>query len=174
MPSRFPSPSSDSAAGDESLPCELAVLGDRLRRDAHRLADRYPAPNLDRPRRFVRPGGVSVWLAWGAAAAVLLAVASPRFLNPLATDEPAVPRRAVVSAEQARLPAAEPPRPAAAPIERPAAEPASTSARPAVLHQTGVAEIPTEAFLRNVSGPELEGLLDLWEEGEGHSTSLSI
>jgi hypothetical protein len=150
-------PTRDDAAADDlaqhdaallNLPADLEQLAEQLTADARHLATAYPAPASDDARRWsARPGMRSIWPA--AVAASLLLVAGVW----------GAARWASVTA---------PPMASAPSLFRMAADDRSASADqglPAVL--------PAMVF-EDLSGPEQEGLLDLFEDEAFEQPSLSI
>jgi hypothetical protein len=155
-------------AGDIELPDDLAELGVQLRDDAQFLSERYPATDFDvgRVSQPVAPatvGQVSLpvaarrrfWISVGAAAAVIV-------LALLATNRPtSAPPVDVADHSLDKVSVA--PEATAAPVLSDTA--GNESAEAATLSVPPVAS--PAVFLNGVSGPELEGLMDLWHnDGE--------
>ncbi|QDU27543.1 hypothetical protein ETAA8_26310 [Anatilimnocola aggregata] len=158
----------EECAGDftgDELPADFAALGEQLQADAFRLGSVYPAcrPPLELIEALAPRPQRPHWARWlvgsSAAAAILLAVGLIVAMNvpqqPAVTSAhsnttapEAVPAESIVAVVPAPTPPVvslpvEPTRPAFLTPSRP------VSYRPAVV---------------GVSGPQLEGLLDLWNE----------
>jgi len=163
-----PSPWDDGA--DLELPDDLAALGEQLRDDAAYLAERYPA------RRDVAAAGTArraaaarrprrMWLAAASAAAIVLLLAGSftawRWVSRQSPGDNVT---------------------AGVPVTAPSAEVQPEGETPRATHPTPVsndvpaAVLPTvpAVFLQNVSGPELEGMLDLMEHEPEGDPGLSI
>jgi hypothetical protein len=129
--------------GEIDLPPELAALADQLRDDSAHLAARYPAARSD-AQVAARPATRRKWtkiaaLAASAAATLLVSVVAIEWFGGAAERSP------IVANQPADRPAlANPGAPASAAV-------------PTVTH--GSAAIS----LTELSGPELEALLDLWQ-----------
>lgn len=144
----------DGPGGDGDLPADLEQLGRRLTAQAQRLAATYPPADPARmaglrAKPAIRSGAAGERLRWLAAAAAI--IAAGLFLWSEAQHG------------SPRLPA-----PIATAPHHPPASSAAAMLTPAV-HQHAA-----EAVLREVSGPELEGLLDLWEQENSAGASVSI
>jgi hypothetical protein len=165
--------SGDAWTGDEfeaRLPEDLGALAVQLREDASHLAALYPAKhgqeNVVAPR-VSRPANRAAWL-WvsaGTLAAVSLSLilALPLILPDDVSTEPNTLtvddyRRAddARRTEAHRVAGAAPDN-----LDSREAPRSSAGAMPAI-------------FLQNVSGPELEGLFDLWEADEVQQSRISI
>ncbi len=145
-------------------------LGSRLRRDAARLAARYPArmPRLlsghgGRPRSFL-----SVVPFVLASAAILILIAVNR--QPSSNESGVAQPRSLADATDQTI--------ADSPTDFADAA-ASTAlgdhgANPAALVPADVLQWESPVFLLEVSDPELEALLDLWETDRTEPTRLSI
>ena len=129
--------------GEIDLPADLAALGEQLRDDALHLAKRYPAgaeltATRPEPASAVRARSRSwkkvIVLAGSALATVLAGVVAVQLMD----VPPSTPRVAIAPG---------------------ASEP--LSATPAVI-PAAFAPAPTIS-LTELSGPELEALLDLWQ-----------
>lgn len=143
-----------------------------LRRDAARLAARYPAQkprpiprHVDRPRSFhsVRPLVL--------ASATLLIIIAARWL-PSGNESDVPVQRTLADASDQTIAIADGPNDFAE---------AAASLAPADHGAVGTAFAPADAsqwespvFLLEVSDPELEALLDLWETDRTEPTRLSI
>jgi hypothetical protein len=154
--------------GEIELPDDLAELAAQLGDDAVFLAERYPA-NRRMAEKFalplVQPAHSSrrrVWIAASAlgllvtgALTALLSLGDRGDRTPIAETaaKPAPSPVSVVTLPELTNPVAEPVR--ELPLVRP---PAATPAM----------------FLNGVSGPELEGLLDLWEKDGQQDSRISI
>ena len=140
--------------GEIDLPADLAALGDQLRDDALHLAARYPSgselaasrPVPASPRRPDRWKKVMVLAASGLAAALAVVVAVQLVNSPRSNPEVAT-----------------------APIA-----PRNDPNEPIAEVSAAVAPVPTIS-LTELSGPEFEALLDLWQReparGEGKGVS---
>ena len=150
---------------------DLAV---RLRRDAERLAAAYPPRRpaaFDRATRTVARPRVGRTFTL-TAAVVALAVAIPWLLN--RSPLPTRPGRSTASGSSSA--------PTAPLIAETTRRPATRSSRE--LASVMVDSLPTAlppstdtttpGFLTDVSEPELEALLDLWEHDDTETTRLSI
>jgi hypothetical protein len=159
--------SGDEPDFDGELPADFAALGEQLQVDANRLSSVYPA--CKPPTKLIEALDAQSQEQWSrhrlfavvsSAAAVLLVVGlialafSPAVLR-IARDEPAAvpnaPSNAVVIAPPALMPEKTLP-------DMPA-DLQPVSFRPAVM---------------NINGPELEGLLDLWQEQPPAAGSISF
>jgi len=162
-------------AGEVMLPDDLAALGDRLRHDADVLAAQYPAREINDDGRvpLPRPGRKSAaarryWLATATVAGVLLAVAVWPSMNRLMRH----------SSDMGTLV-----------TESPSRNIDNGSSPPPTAHSIGVINADVQpvdyssdrsiqgtpaVFLQDVSGPELEGLLDLWEQEPAAASGVSI
>lgn len=163
---------------ESRLPGELEFLAAQLRDDAAHLASVYPAGSeadesvgiSAAPVESVRPSRRRTWLAWSAAgslASVVLvaAVALPWVLPKGEGRSP--------NLVDSKVPAS----PAVAPVDH--REPDLGRLVQAVVDKTDVRDPASSSatpamFLQNVSGPELEGLFDLWEEDPAEQGRISI
>lgn len=150
------------AAADLQLPADLALMAEQLGDDAARLAATYPPPVLQRrtehcsvPRKATNRA--SVWLTRSLAGTALAAglvtislVASNSFW-PLGTNQ--------------KLPLAAP-----SPSSVDLARYKAPSPR---INQPQVPVTPA-SWLGDTSGPELEALMDLWEQDQPAVRSLSF
>lgn len=145
-------------------------LGARLRRDAARLAARYPAP-MPRPLagplvRSRRLNSVVPILLASVVVLILIAVGWQPGSN-----ESDVPRpRGLADASDQTI--AESPNDLTAAAASSAADDHGSS--PIAFEPPGVSQWESPVFLLEVSDPELEGLLDLWETDRTEPTRLSI
>lgn len=152
-----PDDAPEDACGELDLPDDLLELAAQLGEDANYLAERYPAPVAE---PFVaevvaarvasatpaRRGWVVAAIG-GVAAAAMVAIAVQSLL----------PSSTLPMAESVAAPAAKP-----AVVERPIASSVSAPAGPRIERLPWA---PSPA-ITNVSGPELEGLLDLWQDDQ--------
>ena len=163
----------DQRSGELRAARELEDLGARLRHDAGRLATRYPAP----PARIVAPAPMYS-TAFGMAAVVALTLAA----TIVAVLSPMLSERWPAHSEPDRLVSAP-----ESPGHSMEISIASNQARPArsgdvatsppssgAPSTDSTAEADSPNFLLEVSDPELEALLDLWEEERSEPTRLSI
>jgi hypothetical protein len=158
---------------DESqIEHRLEQLGARLQREAARLAVRYPARTSWRvvpvPER--RWSATAVGVTWLAAVALVL-VASPWLVN--RWQQVWRPEHPLADASLAGNVAADTAGrgwPLAAPSTDVAGYEAAVTSRAV----TGPTEFESPVFLLEVSDPELEALLDLWETDRTEPTRLSI
>jgi hypothetical protein len=165
-------------AGDIELPDDLGELAAQLCDDANFLAARFPAklpalpaelapvPAATKTTAAVVLAGPSrrpFWISLVAAAAILLLVISGTYRpTPQRRSEHAAQTDQSVKhvlAQDLAFPAPEQNRPAAVRTEAP--RPVSPVSSPAL-------------FLNGVSGPELEGLLDLWQTDGAQDSRISI
>lgn len=183
-------PAADRLTDEEfeaRLPGELEFLAAQLRDDAAHLASVYPAGDtagntlsrraeipeapITPPRRLPRRT-VLAWSAAGTLASVVLALS--------AVSLPwVVPLRETHSPDLANFKSPDSAR--ATPVEH--REPALSRLVQSVVDKTDsrrhdvAGPSPAAApalFLQNVSGPELEGLFDLWEEDSVEQSRISI
>jgi hypothetical protein len=163
--------------GDPQVDRCLDELGARLHRESVRLAGRYPATRpqimaVPAPRRSL---GNTAWVTALAAAAIVAIVVSPRLRDANPVGQP--PGRAVVSAASAVVPEpakVEQARDIVAPEAVPFSESVPLSPMVASHAPVSMTEPESPVFLLDVSDPELEALLDLWEEERPERTRLSI
>ena len=175
-------PAADSEVRDDDsgLPPSLAALGRQLAHQAHQLGSRHPGrvpstlakdaptrPVVASPARLNGPGAVAIALGIALAIVVLPQVrqwlVNPTGSNgPLAAHDPLTTPRmradSQIATPVATATASAAPEPYT--FEGPLPESAGTDTAP--------------LFLRNVSGPELEALIDLRELHPGDSASVSI
>jgi hypothetical protein len=151
----FLSPS-DDADFEGELPADFAALGEQLQSDANRLSSVYPA--CQPPTKLMEALAAQSRPQWSrgkvfavitsAAAAVLLVVGliavafSPDVLR-IARDEPAAVPNAVPTLPNNELVLVPPTLPE---------------------HQADLQPVSFRPAAMDVNGPELEGLLDLWQE----------
>lgn len=129
--------------GEIDLPADLAALGEQLRDDARHLAQRYPIggavvsarPAASRSRPWKR----IVVLAASGLATALAVVVAVQLIGPLGRQNQKTMAPARDVAERA---------------------PAATAAPAASVPGVGS---PTTISLTELSGPELEALIDLWQ-----------
>jgi len=197
-----PPPVDDS--GELLLPDELLALGEQLRNEAAALAQQFPASGrqpADVPVEAAASPAARApsWRARSAIAAALLVGAAayawvhtpwpeagqvrtaerqPNAVVPVArTDSPedqslaspAGDRRGNAEPTSTDPPTRRSDRAPAGPPEASDHQGQTADSRPAPFDQTTPA-----VFLWEASGPELEGLLDLWEQGGVSSSSVSI
>jgi len=165
-------------AGELELPDELAELADQLQRDAAHLAVCYPGPGKRVGDRTMghghRQGRRLRWLvAGGVAACVLLSFAVARW-----NGNPAAPIHSPVRTNATNTPAA-------GSTNQLAQNPSPFAESSAALFDNAehaTSDLPSEEadtvvpvmFLRNVSGPELEALLDMWDSDSSPGSNISI
>lgn len=155
---RFNFRTSPDEDGADDLPAELAPLGERLAREADRLAERYPASALRQRPRTGAPRSRRRW-AWATVAAAVLVAAgigsTARWIAPrsAAREEQPIAARG------------------AAPLAA-AALPAPTTQRPQSMERPAPRFLP--ASFHDLSAPQQEAVLDLLEEGDQGLTRLSI
>jgi hypothetical protein len=158
--------------GESQLEHRLEQLGARLQREAARLAARYPTQPSRRavpvPER--RGSATAVRVAWLAAVALVMLV-SPWLVNRWQLCwRPEHPLADAALAENVTADSTGTGWPLAPPSTAvPGHEVAATSRA-----ATGPTEIESPVFLLEVSDPELEALLDLWETHRTEPTRLSI
>lgn len=142
-------------AGDEiDLPDNLAALGEQLRDDAMHLATCYPAAGRE---LGLLPQNVARWrsrkwikiavLASTAAATLLITVATIRQFSAARAMRPTGPALAAIQS----------------PAEASGALDAARAADPASPALPIPAASSTSVSLTELSGPEFEALLDLWQ-----------
>jgi hypothetical protein len=130
--------------GEIDLPADLAALGEQLRDDAAHLATRYPATVQASPLSVRR-------LRWSKISVLLTSVAATVLAGAVAMQLPLHRKATPKLAETPKL--SESPQ-RGSPALAPAAIPAP------------VAGSPTAVSLTELSGPELEALMDLWQRSE--------
>jgi hypothetical protein len=159
---------------DESqIEHRLEQLGARLQREAARLAARYPAQTARRvvPLPERRWSATAVRVTWLAAAVALLIAVSPWLVNRwLQRGRPEHSLAGALLAENVAADNAGTGCPLAPPSIGVAGHERAVSSHPA----TGPAEFESPVFLLEVSDPELEALLDLWETDRTEPARLSI
>ena len=129
--------------GEIDLPADLAALGEQLRDDARHLAQRYPAsgagsgvaPAAGRSRPWTKIGV----LAGSGLAAALAAVVAVQLIDPLGLQNQTIMPPARDVAEHA------------------------TAVTAASADSVPGAGSPATISLTELSGPELEALIDLWQ-----------
>lgn len=167
-------------AGDVVLSDDLTALGERLRNEADMLAAQYPASSNDEDMRYqaARPDAKPIrarryWYATAAVASLLLALAAWPLVNGLVQH----------SSNTHALVTESPSGSSPSRIVEDKASPAGSShsvgvtnvdMQPADYHGERSIESTPAVFLQDVSGPELEGLLDLWEREQSATSSVSI
>ncbi len=157
------SPPDDDADFDGELPADFAALGEQLLADSSRLSSVYPA--CQPPTKLMEALAVQSQPAWSRRklfAVVTSAAATVLLVAGLITVAVAPDAWRIARDEPAELQAV----PSAANIEVPLvsqlperADLQPVSFRPAVM---------------DVTGPELEGLLDLWQEQPPPAGSISF
>jgi hypothetical protein len=155
------------AIGELDLPDDLLELASQLRDDANYLAERYPAERSELPLREQLspfPSRVRYWWVAGAAAAMVAVLASayrPASLIPQATrtvsDAGSVAASDVTASQPGPIVAT--------------AEPTTSPAGESRIQRLPWAP---ESVVPTVSGPELEGLLDLWQNDGQELEPISI
>jgi hypothetical protein len=137
---------------DLELPDDLALLAEQLGADAEYLAARYPADATDRAvrPRVARVAGSRLRMVWSSAAAILLVATGIWSGSRLVETEQPAPLASVVAPSSGQ-----------ATLTVDVAPPADFPATPAM-------------YFQDLSGPEQEGLLDLFEEESLPQSSLSI
>jgi hypothetical protein len=181
----YPGEIESQNSGDPQVDRCLDELGARLRRESVRLATRYPA---NRPQIAASPAprrsfGNAAWVTALAAAAVVAIAVSPWLRDSKQLRQQT--DRAVASAAGPKMgqapdihdlepvPFSEPVKMGQAPDVH-APEPVSFSPLMASHTPVIVTEVESPVFLLDVSDPELEALLDLWEKERPEKTRLSI
>jgi len=140
-----------TASGEIDLPDDLLELAAQLQDDAAYLAEKYPAAGAEKVNVYVAPAAKRSALRWVAvagfvSAALLLAVVvAPRSSN----MHVGVPEHVAVATP-------------AAPVSDVITDP---PASPSGSRTVRLPWAPTPA-IGEVTGPELEGLLDLWQNDE--------
>lgn len=167
-------------AGEVMLPDDLAVLGERLRRDADLLSAQYPArsPEDDMKMQGARSDGKpaaarAYWYATAAVAVLMLAVAGWPAMNRLMRQSSDAHALVTESSSEPTL---------LKETDDGVSPTATTDSigvtdldmQPANYHGERSIETTPAVFLQDVSGPELEGLLDLWEQEQSTTSSVSI
>lgn len=141
--------------GEIDLPAELAALGEQLRDDAQHLAKRYPA---------ARDGAAPVAIvarararSWGKVA-VLAASAAATVLAGVVALQIAIPQKATPSV-----------------AERPDSAGNNAVVAPEAVPAAGESiGSPTTVSLTELSGPELEALIDLWQREPSRAEGTGI
>ena len=144
--------------GELDLPPELAALAEQLRDDSAHLATRYPAARNDLPagkrsvaaRRWIK----IATLAASAAAALLVAAVVVEMFD-VAARSPTVADRPANNTAKLAVP------------DRSLAAPAVPAVPPAAHGSATIS-------LTELSGPELEALLDLWHREPRAAKSAGI
>ena len=153
------------AHGEIDLPDDLLELASQLREDATYLAAQFPAPAptiTAQPvtRRRGWPRWVGIGAAVAAALVLMLSLAYRPAVSPVETASP--PMTPPARAHRLAVAESHPPAPR---------EPVPAASGPRIQRLPWA---PTPA-LNEVSGPELEGLLDLWQnEQQVTETRISI
>lgn len=142
--------------GEIDLPADLAALGEQLRDDALHLAVRFPATGDSRgelaaltPASRARSWQKIAVLAASGLASVLAGVFAVQMIGQPSVDSP-IAAQPVAPRDNSREPAGGAP---------PATIPASSS---------------TTVSLTDLSGPELEALLDLWQREPNRADSAGV
>jgi hypothetical protein len=147
-------------------------LGARLRRDAARLAARYPAHS---PRPVPeRVGRLRSFHSFGPlvlASLTLLIIIAARWLPSGNESDVPVPRTLADASEQTIAIAVAPNDSAGVAAALAPADQVSSGSAPA---PADASQWESPVFLLEVSDPELEALLDLWETDRMEPTRLSI
>lgn len=167
-------------AGDIELSEDLLALGDRLRHDADVLATRYPAcvsdedaefetGRLDGNSRHPRRYRYTVRAVAGLLLAVACWPAVSRLVQQTQDSRRLVTESSPESSPSGSVDQHRPPSPVPPSIDVP-----NMDVNPAGYHSKGTIDGTPAVFLQEVSGPELEGLLDLWEEENSTASSVSI
>ncbi len=157
-------------AGEIELPDDLLELAAQLRDDATYLAERYPAEPapLLTPLPLAAPVRRVRWHWVGTAAAALLAMlaATYRPANMVPEPTPAVSVAAALPPASASAPRSTAPSSTGATTETFITAPAGPR----------IERLPwaPETVVPSVSGPELEGLLDLWQNDGQELEPISI
>ena len=172
-------------SGDPQVNRSLDELGARLHREAVRLAARYPA---DRPQIVASPAprrsfGNAAWVTMLAAAAVVAIAVSPWLRDSKQLRQQT--DRTVATAAGTKMgqapgvqdlepvPFTELAKMGQAPGVQDL-EPVPFSKLVASSEPVSMTEVESPVFLLDVSDPELEALLDLWEKERPEKTRLSI
>lgn len=157
------------------LPGELEFLAAQLRDDAAHLASVYPArcenelpTSVEAPARPSRRRTLLAWSTVGMLASVILALAIVTLPWVLPIREAHTPNLVDSKISGATDNTAHEIR-----------DPDLGRLVQAVVDKSDVRDLANPAatpavFLQNVSGPELEGLFDLWEEDPGEQSRISI
>ena len=167
-------------AGDIELSEDLLALGDRLRHDADVLAARYPARvsdedaeleagRLDGNSRHPRRYRYTVRAVAGLLLAVACWPAVSRIVQQAQDSRQLVTESSPESSPSESVDRHRPPSPVTHSIALP-----NVDVKPAGYDDKGPLDTTPAVFLQEVSGPELEGLLDLWEEENSTASSVSI
>jgi hypothetical protein len=146
-----------TASGEIDLPDDLLELGAQLRDDAAYLAERYPAAGVQalacetKQKRSLKAGLQRLAALGYVAAALLIAVA----VSPMFWSESQPPDNVPVAAS-----------PSVTSVPVAAAD--IISDPPAVSGGSRTVRLPwaPRPAIGEVTGPELEGLLDLWQNDE--------
>jgi hypothetical protein len=148
--------------GDLQLPDDLALMGQQLGDDAARLAASYPPPvlaTLAVSRQELIP--TSRYLSWVVRSLVGTALATGLVTISL------------VALNSNQLPNANYEVPAAA-TPSPAAGALVIQVAPANRNDRSSVPVTPASWLSDTSGPELEALMDLWEQDQPAIRSLSF
>jgi len=154
-------------------PQGLDQLASRLHDEAKRLADRYPAsPQMIETNIVTRRPRIRATLtALATIAALLVAVASPMLSDGLLRHREADRLVSRFSSSQRRPKVSDTNDQAQVPSASESASSPTPAAGPSV---ESTVEVEAISFLLEVSDPELEALLDLFEEQRSEPTRLSI
>ena len=165
------------------LPDDLAALGDRLRDEAGRLAAHYRGEPMDErvaaildhrqtaaasPAR--RAPVVRILLAAAAACVACAVISVWAFRHDAADTASNRPAETPAGAERALRPT--PPAPGA--LAERAADRPPRHVSEAALPISPRPVVTPAVFVPDVTGPELEAVLDLLEDGSGNDFSLSL
>jgi hypothetical protein len=174
-----PAPLDDS--GEIILPQELHELADRLRIESQRLSSQYvthvvpsSAANVATSDRSNTAGGSIGWRALAVlltCGLVILLIGRPAGTPIVPTrneQRPAAGTSVPAARQETSSPASSSPTSAL-----PASSPPAVGSRPITRATDGATEL-SDDLLREVSGPELEGLLDLLEKDSSKSNRVSI
>ncbi|WP_425616080.1 hypothetical protein NA78x_006019 [Anatilimnocola sp. NA78] len=157
-------------ASEEDLPADFAALGEQLQVDALRLGSVYPAcrPPLElidalaaKPRR----ASVWRWVAGGsvAAATILLITGLAIVANSQRDNDPRVAESSGTPANNAAAAPAD----TTAFVQAPLVRLPDESTNRLISNPTSRAPVQPISYrpaVTDVNGPQLEGLLDLWNE----------
>lgn len=164
------------ASGEIELPVELEQLTAQLRREAAELDRHYPAGGLDKTKlaeRAVRPRRAIVKkLAWAGAVVAPLILLLPGAVFMLrGLDDGQLTSAAANSAANSDMRLIQPlaTKPAVDRAALPEAPPVLAPYMPLLQGDSSSA-----LFLNEVTAPEMEGMVDIWEEGAPPEADLSI
>lgn len=167
-------------AGDVMLSDDLAALGDHLRSEADMLAAQYPARSTEEDVRMqaarsdARPAGARGYRCAAAAVAVLLlAIAAWPAMNRLMRQSSDT-RSLVTESLSEPSPSRNVDDGSSTTRTGHSTDVTGVDVQTADYHGEPSVESTPAVFLQDVSGPELEGLLDLWEQEPSAASSVSI